>query len=126
MVNYRCRFLQKNDSLVGQHSFQCESDGEAHDHALGLLIGHPPAEKVEVWENARLSFSYTQLAEQTPGELRKLCDLAITAAKKESDKELKRTIAWRAVALAQEAELLEHQGDTKVGPEGSMSDIGHS
>jgi hypothetical protein len=112
LFDYRCRFLKKNDVLVGQHCFQCESDGEAHDHALGLLIGHPPAEKVEVWKNARLSFSYTHLAEQTPGELRKLCDLAIAAAKKVSDKEMKLAIAWRAVALAQEAELLERRADT--------------
>ena len=112
MFNYQCRFLQKNDVLVEQHFFQCGSDGEAHDHALGLLIGYSPADEVEVWKDARLSFSYARLPEQTPGELRKLCYLAIAAAKKESDTKMKLTIAWRAVVLAQEAELLERRADT--------------
>jgi hypothetical protein len=60
-----------------------------------------------VWNSSRLTFAYSRSAAKTPGELRRLCYLAIAAAKKETDPKFKQIIASRAAALAQEAEALE-------------------
>ena len=107
MHYYRLYFIQKDGELADWRSFQGADDGEARDHALGLLAGFPHADKLEVWDDTALVFGYDHSGARTPGELRKLCHLAIAAAEKETDPEIKRIIASRSFALAQEAEALE-------------------
>jgi hypothetical protein len=109
MPNYRCYFVQKDGVSAAWRAFESESDGEAQDLALGLLVGHPHADRVEVWNDARLTLSYSRSAAQTPAELRKLCYLALAAAKKEPDPKVKHIIASCAAMLAQEAEELERR-----------------
>ena len=106
---YRCYFVQKNGDTEGWRAFQSENDGEAHDHAIGLFVGYPRADRVELWENSRLALTYGRIAAQTPTELRRLCYLAIAAAKKETDPKIKRIISSCAARLAQEAEALERR-----------------
>ena len=106
MPQYRCYFLQRDRHPAAWRAFQSESDGEAHDHALGLLVGFPHADKVEVWDDTRLIFNYSRSAAQTPAELRRLCYLALAAAAKETDLKIKQSIASCAARLAQEAEAL--------------------
>ena len=104
---YRCYFIETDGIPAAWRAFQCESDREAQDYALGLFVGYPHVEKVEVWENTRLTFSYCRPVAHTPEDLRKLCFLAIAAAKKETDESTKLALAARVFALAQEAEALE-------------------
>ena len=111
MHQYRCYFTDREGASSGWLPLQCESDGEAHDRALGLFAGRPLADKVEVWKGARITLSYSRRVMRSPLELRRLCYLAIAAAKKENDPETKRTIAAGAFALAQEAEALERRAD---------------
>ena len=106
MPQYRCYFVQKDGLPAAWRAFECESDGEAHEHALGLLVSYPHANMVEVWEDTRLTLSYSRSASQTPAEMRRLCYLAIAAAKKETDPKIKQIIASCAARLAQEAEAL--------------------
>lgn len=107
MLHYLCYFIEKDGSSAAWRGFQSESEGDAHDYALGLLVAHSHADRVEVWNSSRLTFAYSRSAAKTPGELRRLCYLAIAAAKKETDPKFKQIIASRAAALAQEAEALE-------------------
>ena len=107
MPQYRCYFVQRDGHPAAWRAFQSESDGEAHDHALGLLVGYPHAEMVEVWEETRLIFNFSRPAMQTPAELRRLCYLALAAAAKETDLKIKQSIASCAARLAQEAEALD-------------------
>lgn len=109
MRQYRCYFVQNDGLPAAWRSFASESDGEAQDHALGLFVGYPHADKVEVWHDTRLALTYSRAAMQTPAELRRLCYLAIAAAKKETDPEIKQKIASCASMLAQEAEALERR-----------------
>lgn len=109
MQYYRFNFIQKDGALAAWRSFQGVNDGEACDRALGLLAGYPHAEKIEVWNEASLIFGYDRSVAQTPAELRRLCYLAIAAAENETDLDIKRIIAARSFALAQEAEALERR-----------------
>jgi len=111
MRQYRCCFTDKEGVTPHWLSLLCENDREAHDHALGLFAVRPLADKVEVYEGARITLSYSHCVIRSPSELRRLCYLAIAAAKKETDPEIKRTIAAGAFALAQEAEVLERRLD---------------
>jgi hypothetical protein len=104
---YRCYFVGKNGAPAAWRVFQSETDDEAHDHAIGLLVGFPKADKVEVWVRSRLTLSYKHSEAKTPSQLRRLCYLAIEASKKEADLEIKRMLAARAFALAQEAQAIE-------------------
>ena len=109
MPHYRCYFVRKDGVPAAWRSFESESDGEAQDYALGLLVGYPQAERVEAWENARLTLDYSRSVTQTPTELRSLCHLAIAAARKETDPRIKQIIASCADMLAREAEALERR-----------------
>ena len=111
MPEYRCYFVQKDGAPAAWRAFESQNEVEAHDHALGLFVGYPEADRVEVWHNTRLTLSYSRSAMQTPGELRKLCYLDIAAANKEPDPNLRQLIASCAVALAQEAEALERRAN---------------
>ena len=106
MPQYRCYFVQMDGLPAAWRAFESESDEEAHDHALGLLVSFPHADMVEVWEGTRLTLSYSRSAAQTPGELLRLCYLAIAAANKETDPKIKQIIASCATRLAQKAEAL--------------------
>ncbi len=106
MTTYRCYFIQKNGFPAAWRAFESKSDEEAHDHALGLLVAFPHAERVEVWDEARLALDYSRSAMQTPAELRRLCYLAIAAAKKEADPKIRQIIASCAARIAQDAEAL--------------------
>ena len=106
MSQYRCYFVQKDGLPAAWRAFESESDGEAREHALGLLVSYPHADMVEVWEDTRLTLSYSRSASQTPAEMRRLCYLAIAAANKETDPKIKQIIASCAARLAQEAEAL--------------------
>jgi hypothetical protein len=108
VTHYRCYFVGESGATAWR-AFVSESDGEAQDHALGLFAGYPYAEKMEVWEGGRLTFGFRRSWAQTPTQLRRLCYLAIEAAKKETDPEVKRTIASCAAKLAQAAEALERK-----------------
>ena len=114
---YRCYLVQKDGATVAWRVVESENDGAACDHALGLFVGYPHAEKVEVWDNTRLILSYCRSQAQTPAEMRKLCYLAIAVANKEIDGEIRKMVASRAATLAQEAEALERR---------EMSDSRHS
>lgn len=111
MHHYRCRFTDKEGAPSDWLPLRCESDGEAHGHALGLFAVRPLADKVEVWAGKRITLSYSHRDEASPAELRRLCYLAIAAAKKETDPETKRTIAAGAFMLAQQAQVLERSVD---------------
>jgi hypothetical protein len=104
---YRCYFVQKDGATIAWHVVESENDGAARDHALGLFVGYANAEKVEVWDNISLILRYCRPEAQTPAEMRRLCYLAIAAANKEIDAELRKMVASRAATLAQEAEALE-------------------
>ena len=115
---YHCYFIQKDGGIAAWRAFESECDGEAHDHALGLLVGYPHANKVEVWDSSRQTLNYSRSAAQSPAELRRLCYLAIAAANKEPDLKIKQLIASRATMMAQEAEALERQanGESRASP----------
>jgi hypothetical protein len=104
---YRCYFVQNDGATVAWRVVQSESEREAYDHALGLFVGCPAAETLELWDNKRLVFSYRRSDAKSPAEMRRLCHLAIAAASRERDQEVKQTVASCAFALAQEAESLE-------------------
>ena len=106
MPHYRCYFVQKDGLPAAWRVLDCENEHDAHDHALGLLVAYPHADLVEVWEDSRLTLSYSRSTAQTPTELRRLCYLAIAAARKETDPKIKQIIASCAARLAQEAEAL--------------------
>lgn len=105
--NYRCYFVQKGGASAIRRNLQSESDEQARDHALGLLVGYPDADKVELWYSSRLALRYKRSMAQTPAELRRLSCLAIAAAEKEPDQHARNMIASHARALAQEAENME-------------------
>ena len=109
MSDYRCYFFRDDGVAVAWCPFESDSDGGAHDHAMGLLIGHPLADTIEVWDMFGLTLRANRPALQTPAKLRNLCRLAIAAVDKEDDLDVKRSIASRAFALAQEAEALERR-----------------
>lgn len=111
MPQYRCYFIQKDGSPAAWRSLHSDDEGAAHDHALGLLVAYPDADKVEVWDRTKLILRYSRSDLQTPTELRRLCYLALAAAKKETDPKLKVAIASHAVELAQEAEALERRAN---------------
>jgi hypothetical protein len=107
MSLHLCYFKRDTGTVVAWRALPNKSDGEARDHALGLFAAYPRADKVEVYDQARLILSYLRSDARTPTELRRLSYLAIDAAKKETDPEIRRVLASRAFALAQEAEALE-------------------
>jgi hypothetical protein len=111
MTQYYCYFIQKDGLCAAWRTFESESDGEAQDYALGLLAGFPHADKIEMWDGSRLTLSYSRATLQTPAEMRRLCYLAIAAARKETDPKSKQIIASAAATLAQEAEALERRAD---------------
>ena len=108
-MHYLCYFFERDDATGSWCDLTSQTEDEAHDHALGLLVGHPRAERVEVWDKSRLTFSYNRSEAKTPADLRRLCYLAIAASEKEDNPTIRRTIASRAFSLAQEAEALERQ-----------------
>jgi hypothetical protein len=114
MARYRTYFVQKNNAPAGWRSFEGESDREANDYALGLFVGYPHAEKVEVWDNSRLTLSYSRSGAQAPTEMHRLCYLALEAARKEPDPKIKQMIASCAAKLAQEAEALERRANLRM------------
>ncbi len=114
MRYYRFYFIQKDGALVAWRPFQGVDDVEARDRALGLLAGYQNADKIEVWNDAALIFSYDHSKAPTPMELRKLCRFAIAAAEKETDPEFKRVIASRSFEFAQEAEALERRANEPI------------
>jgi hypothetical protein len=126
MLHYRCYFLRKDGAAASWRNLTSEIENEAHDHALGLLVGHPDADRVEVWHQSRLTFSYSRSTAQSPAELRRLCYLAMEAAKKENDFAVKGTLASGAARLAQEAEALERGAslDRAEGSQTSASEFG--
>ncbi len=107
MRNYRCYFVQNDGACAVRRNLQSASDEEARDYALGLLVGYPHADKVELWYSARLTLRYKRSTAQTPAELRRLSCLAIAAAEKEPDLHVRTMIASHAQVLAQEAENIE-------------------
>ena len=107
MPHYRCYFVEKGGGPTAWRYIESDSDGEANDHALGLLVGYPRADKVEVWNDLQQILSYSRSAVQTAAELRRLYSLAIGAAKKETDPKIKSILSSCAAVLAQEAESLE-------------------
>jgi hypothetical protein len=110
MRQYRCYFSDKKSETPGWLPLHCENDGAAHDQALGLFAGRLFSDKVEVWEGARMTLSYSRSIPKSPLELRRMCYLAIAAANDEVDAGSKRSIAAGAYALAQQAEVLEDHG----------------
>lgn len=109
MNRYRFYFLREDGAAAANREFLCENDGQANDHAIGLLLGYPYAARVEVWENSRLTLSYDRSTAQTPEELRRLCRLAVGAARRESDAEIRQTITSHALALEEKADALERR-----------------
>ena len=109
MLRYRCYFFEKDGAPASWRAFTSTSEKGARDRALGLLVGHPQAARVELWEQSRLAFSYSKAAAQTPAELRRLCELALEAATKEDEPAMRRRIVSGAAWLAQEAEALERR-----------------
>jgi len=114
---YRYYFVQKDGATIAWRVVESENDGAACDQALGLFVGYPRAEKVEVWDHTSLILSYCRSQAQTPEAMRRLCYLAIGVANKEIDGEIRKTVASHAAMLAQEAEALERH---------AMSDSRHS
>ena len=104
MTYYRCYFVQKDGFPAASRSFESESDGEAQDYTLGLLVGFPHADRVEVWADPRLILNCSRSTTRTPAEMHRLRHLAIAAARKETDPKIRQTIASCAASLAQEAE----------------------
>ncbi len=111
MRHYRSYLIDKDGAATALPPFSFESDGAAHDHAIGLLLGQPHAAKLEVWEGSRITLSYSRSVAKTPAELRRLCYLAIAASKRETNPRARRAIAAAAYALAQEAEALADLGN---------------
>lgn len=109
MLHYLCYFFEMDGATGSWCNLASQTEDEAHDHALGLLVGHPRAEKVEVWDKSRLTFSYSRSEAKTPVDLRRLSYLAIAASEKEDNPTVRRTIASCAFSLAQEAEALERK-----------------
>jgi len=114
MTQYYCYLIQEDGVCAAWRTFLSESDGEAQDYALGLFAGSH-ADKIEMWDGSRLTLSYSRATLQTPAEMRRLCYLAIAAARKETDQKSKQIIASAAARLAQEAEALERRADYKSG-----------
>lgn len=107
MPLYRCYFVAEDDTTTVSLTFYKSTDEAAHGHALDLFASNPLASKIEVWEGTRLILNYVRPKVETPQELRKLSALATDAAKKESDPQIRRSIAAYASKLAEEAEAME-------------------
>jgi hypothetical protein len=106
MGAYRAYFVRKDGGTADWRSVQSESDRAAFDHALGLLVGYPQAERLELWDDTHRVFSYNQSQAQTPMEMRGLYYLAIAAAAMEADRERKKAISSGAAAIAEELQHL--------------------
>jgi two-component system, sensor histidine kinase PdtaS len=109
MFQYLCYFVRKDGVTAAWRAFQGESDGDAQDYALGMILGFPHADKVEVWNDSRLVLNHSRPATQTPAEMRRSSHLAVAVARRETDPKTKQAIASYAAQLAQEAEALERQ-----------------
>lgn len=107
MPLYRCYFVSDDYTTTVSLTFYKSSDGAAHGHALDLFASNPLASKIEVWEGTRLILTYVRPKVETSQELRRLSALAADAAKKESDPQIRKSIAAYAAKLAQEAEAME-------------------
>src|SRR5580693_6279626 len=79
MGAYRAYFIRKDGGTADWRSVQSESDRAAFDHALGLFVGYPHAERLELWDDTHRVFSYNQSQAQTPMEMRGLYYLAIAS-----------------------------------------------
>jgi len=107
--HYRCYFFPPDPAPVVWRAFESENDQQAHEYALGLSVGYPQVEKIEVWHDTKLIFTCVRSLLRTPEELRRLCYLSIAASTKEPDQALKMELAGQAFKLAQEAAALERQ-----------------
>jgi hypothetical protein len=107
MPLYRSYFVTKEGSIAAWHSFHKDDDEEARGHVLGLFEADDRANKVEVWGGTRMILSYIRATAHTPEDLRALCTRVLDSAHKETDPDIKRSLASYALALAQEAEALE-------------------
>jgi hypothetical protein len=106
MGAYRAYFVRQDGGTADWRSVQSESDRAAFDHALGLFVGYPHADRLELWDDTHRVFSYNQSQAQTPMEMRGLYYLAIAAAAMEADRERKKAIASGAAAIAEELQHL--------------------
>ena len=106
---YRYYFFPPDPAPAIWRAFECENDQQAHEYALGLSVGYPQVEKIEVWHDTKLTSTYARSLVRTPEELRRLCYLSIAASTKEPYQALKMELAGQAFKLAQEAAALERQ-----------------
>ncbi len=106
MGAYRAYFVRKDGGTADLRFVQGESDGAAFDHALGLFVGYPDADRLELWDDTHLVFSYNQYQAHTPMEMRGLYYLAIAAAAREADRERQNAVSSGAAAIAAELQHL--------------------
>ena len=114
MPQYDCYTVEKNGAAATWLSFHKHDDEEACSYALALFDDDPLANRIEVWVGMRLVLSYGRTVEHTSDELRKLCALALEAARNESDPGIKRSIASYALSLAQEADAADWRANREA------------
>ena len=99
--------MQNDGASAIRRNLKSENDEQARNNAIGLLVGYPHAVKVELWYSSRLALRFKRSMAQTPEELRRLSCLALAAAEKEPDLNVRKMIESQAQVLAQEAESME-------------------